>query len=73
MKPQQSILVICDAAADLKKIAAGIRGVPGVKQVRPGTFRQEHISERQVAMFFPSIDKGQAPPGIEVSGSPDLL
>lgn len=66
MKPSQAILVLCDDAASLPKIAAGIRGIPGVKEARTGAFKQEHYSERRVAMFFPQIAKGQNPPGILV-------
>lgn len=66
MKPQQSILILCDDAANLYKIAAGLRGIPGVKTVRTGTFSQEHVSERKVAMFFPAVAKGNPPPGIEI-------
>lgn len=66
MKQQQAILVLCDDAASLQKIAAGIRGIPGVKSTQTGAFRQEHYEERRVAMFFPETPRGQKPPGIVV-------
>jgi hypothetical protein len=68
MKQQQAILVICTDEADIRRIAAGIRGIPGVKEVRTGAFRQEHYEQRRVAMFFPQIPKGTQPPGIVVEG-----
>ena len=72
MKPQQAILVLCDDAADLAKIAAGIRGMVGVKRTQTGAFRQEHYDRHHVAMFFPTIPRGQNPPGIVVD-PPDRL
>jgi hypothetical protein len=72
MKPTQALLILCNDAADLKKIAAGMRGIPGVNTVRTGCFRQEHVSERQVAMFFPTVPSTQTP-GIEVARESDLL
>lgn len=70
MKQQQSLLILCDDQANLAKIAAGLRGIPGVKEVRAGTFRKEHVMERTVGMFFPTVGKAAQPPGIEVAERP---
>jgi hypothetical protein len=62
----QAMLVVCDDAANLQKIAAGIRGMVGVKEVRSGTFQHERVLEHKVAMFYPAPVKGNPSPGVEI-------
>lgn len=58
MKAKQAMLVVCDDTANLQKIAAGIRGIPGVTETRTGTFSREHVTHHQVDLFIPAAAKG---------------